>query len=237
MQKPKYKKILLKLSGESFKGSRDFGFDGPTINFLADEIAGVHSLRVEIGIVIGGGNIFRGGKNDLPEINRAVADYIGMTATVINALILQAVLEKRGIETHIMSAIESGRIIEFFNIADAVGHLRKGNIMIFAGGTGNPFFTTDSAAILRAIEIEANVVLKGTNVEGVYSADPKTCPNACFYHSLSFDEVIHKNLKVMDLTAFTMAQENNIPIIVFNITEKGNLRKAVCGEPVGTIIE
>lgn len=237
MNNPIYKRLLLKLSGEAFKGKKEFGFDNPTISDLADEIAAIHLVGAEIGIVIGGGNIFRGGKSVFPNLHRAVADYIGMTATVINALVLQGALQDKGIPAQVMSALEAGRIIRPFNRARAIEFLENKNIVIFAGGTGNPFFTTDSAAVLRAVEMNAEVVLKGTNVKGVYSADPRKDENAEFFPELSFDEVIKRNLKVMDSTAFTMARDNELPIIVFNINEKGNLAKIINDEKIGTIVK
>jgi len=235
MKEPKYKRILLKLSGESL--STDGEVIDPTIlGQYAAEIKKVHDLGVEVAIVIGGGNIFRGASAAKAGIDRVQGDYMGMLATVINGMAVQASLEKQGLYTRMMTAIKVEAVCEPFIRRRAMRHLEKGRIVIFGAGTGNPYFTTDSTASLRAIEIEADVVLKGTRVDGVYTADPEKDASATRYANLSFAEAISKGLKIMDTTAFTLCQENNVPIIVFDMNKEGNLAALVSGEDVGTLI-
>jgi uridylate kinase len=235
MKDPKYKRILLKLSGESL--STDTEVIDPTIlGQYAEEIKRVHDLGVEVAIVIGGGNIFRGASAAKAGIDRVQGDYMGMLATVINGMAVQASLEKQGLYTRMMTAIKVEAVCEPFIRRRAMRHLEKGRIVIFGAGTGNPYFTTDSTASLRAIEIEADVVLKGTRVDGVYTADPEKDPKATRYTHLSFAEAIGKGLKIMDTTAFTLCQENKVPIIVFDMNKTGNLAALVSGEDVGTLI-
>ncbi|MFM6913390.1 MAG: UMP kinase [Aquirufa sp.] len=235
MKEPKYKRILLKLSGESL--STDGEVIDPTIlGQYAAEIKKVHDLGVEVAIVIGGGNIFRGASAAKAGIDRVQGDYMGMLATVINGMAVQASLEKQGLYTRMMTAIKVEAVCEPFIRRRAMRHLEKGRIVIFGAGTGNPYFTTDSTASLRAIEIEADVVLKGTRVDGVYTADPEKDASATRYTHLSFSEAISKGLKIMDTTAFTLCQENNVPIIVFDMNKEGNLAALVSGEDVGTLI-
>jgi uridylate kinase len=235
MKDPKYKRILLKLSGESL--STDTEVIDPTIlGQYAEEIKRVHDLGVEVAIVIGGGNIFRGASAAKAGIDRVQGDYMGMLATVINGMAVQASLEKQGLYTRMMTAIKVEAVCEPFIRRRAMRHLEKGRIVIFGAGTGNPYFTTDSTASLRAIEIEADVVLKGTRVDGVYTADPEKDPTATRYTHLSFAEAIGKGLKIMDTTAFTLCQENKVPIIVFDMNKTGNLAALVSGEDVGTLI-
>ncbi len=235
MKEPKYKRILLKLSGESL--STDGEVIDPTIlGQYAAEIKKVHDLGVEVAIVIGGGNIFRGASAAKAGIDRGQGDYMGMLATVINGMAVQASLEKQGLYTRMMTAIKVEAVCEPFIRRRAMRHLEKGRIVIFGAGTGNPYFTTDSTASLRAIEIEADVVLKGTRVDGVYTADPEKDATATRYTNLSFTEAISKGLKIMDTTAFTLCQENNVPIIVFDMNKEGNLAALVSGEDVGTLI-
>ncbi|MFD3292281.1 UMP kinase [Aquirufa sp. KTFRIE-69F] len=235
MKEPKYKRILLKLSGESL--STDGEVIDPTIlGQYAAEIKKVHDLGVEVAIVIGGGNIFRGASAAKAGIDRVQGDYMGMLATVINGMAVQASLEKQGLYTRMMTAIKVEAVCEPFIRRRAMRHLEKGRIVIFGAGTGNPYFTTDSTASLRAIEIEADVVLKGTRVDGVYTADPEKDATATRYTHLSFSEAISKGLKIMDTTAFTLCQENNVPIIVFDMNKDGNLAALVSGEDVGTLI-
>ena len=235
MKEPKYKRILLKLSGESL--STDGEVIDPTIlGQYAAEIKKVHDLGVEVAIVIGGGNIFRGASAAKAGIDRVQGDYMGMLATVINGMAVQASLEKQGLYTRMMTAIKVEAVCEPFIRRRAMRHLEKGRNVIFGAGTGNPYFTTDSTASLRAIEIEADVVLKGTRVDGVYTADPEKDASATRYTNLSFTEAISKGLKIMDTTAFTLCQENNVPIIVFDMNKEGNLAALVSGEDVGTLI-
>ncbi|MGC6433514.1 MAG: UMP kinase [Crocinitomicaceae bacterium] len=232
----KYKRILLKLSGESLMGKKQFGIDNQRINEYANEIKAIHELGVEIAIVIGGGNIFRGVQAEEGGMDRTHGDYMGMLATMINSMALQAALESNGVSTRLQSAIEMKEIAEPFIRRKAVRNLEKGRVVIFGAGTGNPFFTTDSAASLRAIEVNANVILKGTRVDGIYSADPEKDKTATKYDQISFDDVYKKGLNVMDLTAFTLCKENNLPIIVFDMDTPGNLRKLISGDKIGTIV-
>lgn len=233
----KYKRILLKLSGEALLGSKEYGIDPAVLKQYAVEIKKVLDLGVEVAIVIGGGNIFRGvqGVEGGME-DRAQADYMGMLATVINAMALQGALEKQGIYTRLLSAIKMEQIAEPFIRRRAIRHLEKGRVVIFGGGTGNPYFTTDTAASLRSVEIEADVLLKGTRVDGIYSADPEKEPTATRFDNLSFTEAIQRQLKVMDMTAFTLCQENKLPIIVFDMNKEDNLYNLVKGNEVGTLV-
>jgi len=233
----KYKRILLKLSGEALMGSQQYGIDPDRLGQYAKEIKKVHDQGVEIAIVIGGGNIYRGVQAEASGIDRVQGDYMGMLATVINAMAIQSTLEKHGMYTRLMSGIKMEAVCEPFIRRRAVRHLEKGRIVIFGAGIGNPYFTTDSTASLRAIEIEADVVLKGTRVDGVYTADPEKDPNATRIEELSFNEVISKGYNIMDMTAFTLCQENNVPIIVFDMNKPGNLNNLMQGEvKVGTLI-
>ncbi|MDZ7264518.1 MAG: UMP kinase [candidate division KSB1 bacterium] len=231
---PIFKRILLKLSGEALMGRQGLGIDPEIVARIAEELKEVKELGVEIGIVIGGGNIFRGLSASARGMDRVTADYMGMLATVINALALQDYLERNHVFTRVQTAIKMEQLAEPFIRRRAIRHLEKGRIVIFAGGTGNPYFTTDTAAALRAIEIEANAIIKGTKVDGVYDDDPKTNPKAQKFDRLSYIEVVKKRLKVMDVTAVTLCMENSLPIYVFNLTERGNLQKLILGEPIGT---
>ena len=232
----KYKRILLELSGESLMGDKQFGIDNTRISAYAQQIKDLHQLGVEIAIVIGGGNIFRGVQAEEGGMDRTHGDYMGMLATMINSMALQSALESVGVTTRLQSAIEMKEIAEPFVRRKAVRHLEKGRVVIFGAGTGNPFFTTDSAASLRAIEINAEVILKGTRVDGIYTADPLEDSSAVKFDQISFDEVYARGLNVMDMTAFTLCKENNLPIIVFDMDTPGNLRKLMEGERVGTIV-
>lgn len=232
----KYKRILLKLSGESLMGNKQFGIDNERLSQYAIQIKEIHELGIEVAIVIGGGNIFRGVQAEEGGMDRTHGDYMGMLATMINSMALQAALEEAGLKTRLQSAIEMKEIAEPYVRRRAVRHLEKGRVVIFGAGTGNPFFTTDSAASLRAIEINADVILKGTRVDGIYTADPEKDPNATKYDVISFDDVYAKDLKVMDMTAFTLCKENDLPIIVFDMDTEGNLKRLLEGEQVGTIV-
>jgi uridylate kinase len=234
---PVYKRILLKLSGESLMGESSFGIDPAMVNRYAREIKSVVDLGVEVAIVIGGGNIYRGMNESETGIERAHGDYMGMLATVINGMAIQAMLEKQGMYTRLLSAIKMEQVAEPYIRRRAIRHLEKHRVVIFGAGTGNPYFTTDTAGSLRAIEIEADVILKGTRVNGIYNADPEKDPNAVKYDNISFKECIDKNLKIMDMTAFTLCMENKLPIIVFDMNEEGNLKRLVCGEKVGTLVQ
>lgn len=233
----KYKRVLLKLSGEALMGEKNFGIDHERLSQYAEEIKAAKETRVELAIVIGGGNIFRGIQQVDGSIDRVQGDYMGMLATMINSMALQSALENLGLYTRLMSAIKMEQIAEPFIRRRAVRHLEKGRVVIFGAGTGNPYFTTDTAASLRAIEIEADIILKGTRVDGIYSADPEKDENAEKYHTISFAEVYEKGLNVMDMTAFTLCNENKLPIIVFDMNSPGNLKKVISGEQVGTIVE
>ncbi len=232
----KYKRILLKLSGEALMGNRQYGIDNERLQEYAQEIRKVVEMGCEVAIVIGGGNIFRGLAGAAKGMDRVQGDYMGMLATVINGMALQGALEDAGIKTRLQSAIEMDKVAEPFIKRRAVRHLEKGRVVIFGAGTGNPYFTTDTAATLRAIEIGADVILKGTRVDGIYDSDPEKNANAVKYNSLTFEEVFDKNLKVMDMTAFTLSHENKLPIIVFDMNKEGNLLKIVQGENVGTLV-
>ena len=233
----KYKRILLKLSGESLMGEKQFGIDNKRINVYAEQIKEIREMGIEVAIVIGGGNIFRGVQAEKGGMDRTHGDYMGMLATMVNSMALQAALEAVGVMTRLQSAIEMKEIAEPFIRRKAVRHLEKGRVVIFGAGTGNPFFTTDSAASLRAIEINADVILKGTRVDGIYTADPEKDKTATKYDTITFDEVYAKGLNVMDLTAFTLCKENNLPIIVFDMDTPGNLKKLMEGDAVGTIVK
>ena len=233
----KYKRILLKLSGESLMGNKNFGIDPERLSQYAQEIKEIQAAGVQVAIVIGGGNIFRGIQAAEGGMDRVQGDYMGMLATVINSMALQSALEVIGVQTRLQSAIKMEQICEPFIRRRAVRHLEKGRVVIFGAGTGNPYFTTDTAATLRAIEIEADVILKGTRVDGIYTADPEKDPTATKYDKISFDDVFAKNLNVMDMTAFTLCNENKLPIIVFDMNKKGNLMKLLQGEPLGTLVE
>ncbi|MBI1267588.1 MAG: UMP kinase [Cryomorphaceae bacterium] len=233
----KYKRILLKLSGEALMGDKQFGIDNERLMQYAREIKEIVDGGVETAIVIGGGNIFRGIQAEEGGIERTQGDYMGMLATVINAMALQAALEKISVRTRLQSAIEMKQVAEPFIRRRAVRHLEKGRVVIFGAGTGNPYFTTDSAASLRAIEIKADVILKGTRVDGIYTSDPEKDPTATKYSRVTFDEVYKKGLKVMDMTAFTLCNENKLPIIVFDINTPGNLLRLMQGEELGTLVE
>jgi uridylate kinase len=233
----KYQRILLKLSGEALMGDKQFGIDNSRLVQYAQEIKAVWEKGVEVAIVIGGGNIFRGVQAEQGGMERTQGDYMGMLATMINSMALQSALESAGVPTRLQSAIEMKQICEPFIKRRAVRHLEKNRVVIFGSGTGNPFFTTDTAASLRAIEIEADVVLKGTRVDGIYTADPEKYPNATKYDTVTFNEVYEKGLNVMDMTAFTLCNENKLPIIIFDMNKGGNLLKLVSGENIGTKVE
>lgn len=233
----KYKRILLKLSGEALMGEKQYGLDQEMLLHYAREIKSVVDRGVQVAVVVGGGNIYRGISAEKTGVDRVQGDYMGMLATVINCLALQSVLEHHGMQTRLQSAIEMKAIAEPFIRRRAIRHLEKGRVVLFGAGTGNPYFTTDTAATLRAIEIEADVILKGTKVDGIYSDDPVKVSNAVKYDTITFAEVFEKNLKIMDMTAFTLCNENKIPIIVFDVHKAGNLLRIVEGESVGTLVE
>ena len=237
MDKPIYKRILLKLSGEALSGEGSFGIDTNVLKLVAEEIEDIQALGVQMGIVIGGGNIFRGVEASARGIDRTSADYMGMLATAMNSLALQNALENRGIPTRVQSAIEMKEIAEPFIKRRAMRHLEKGRVVIFACGTGSPYFTTDTAASLRAMEMQADVILKATRVDGVYDKDPVKEKDAIMFNKISYTEVLTRNLKVMDSTAVSMCRDNNLPLVVFNLEKKGNIRGVVCGKSIGTIIE
>jgi uridylate kinase len=232
----KYKRILLKLSGEALMGEQQYGIDSNRLIQYAEEIKEVAALGVEVAVVIGGGNIFRGVQAEQVGLDRVQGDYMGMLATVINSMALQSALEKLGVYTRLLSGLTIQQVCEPYIRRRAVRHLEKGRVVIFGAGTGNPYFTTDSAASLRAIEIEADVVLKGTRVDGIYSADPEKDPDAIFYRNISFKDVFEKGLNVMDMTAFTLCKENGLSIIVFDMNTQGNLKRLVQGEEIGTLV-
>lgn len=232
----KYKRILLKLSGEALMGDKQFGIDNNRLDDYATQIKELHDKEVEIAIVVGGGNIFRGVQAEAGGMDRTQGDYMGMLATMINSMALQAALEKQGIYTRLQSAIEMKEIAEPYIKRRAVRHLEKKRVVIFGAGTGNPYFTTDSAAALRAIEMGVDVILKGTRVDGIYTSDPEKNPDAQKFSSLTFDDAYNKGLNVMDMTAFTLCKENDVPIIVFDMNKMGNLMKVVSGEKIGTLV-
>jgi uridylate kinase len=233
---PKYTRVLLKLSGEALMGDKNFGFDNSVIAHYAEDIKTIVDLGVQVAIVIGGGNIYRGMNEKETGIERAHGDYMGMLATVINGMAMQAGLEKIGVFTRLQSAIKMEQIAEPYIRRRAIRHLEKGRVVIFGAGTGNPYFTTDTAGSLRAIEITADVILKGTRVDGIYTADPEKDKNARKYNTITYQQCISENLKVMDMTAFTLCMENNLPIIVFNMNKPGNLKRVVTGDQVGTLV-
>lgn len=237
MSNPVYKRVLLKLSGEILAGDKGYGISTEKLDKIASEIVEVHRMGVEIAIVVGGGNIFRGISSSSMGIDRATADYVGMLATVMNAVIIQEILEKKGVPTRVLSALEIREIAETYIRRRALRHLEKGRIIIFAAGTGNPFFTTDTAAALRAAEISADVLLKGTKVDGIYDRDPSLYPSAVKFKQLNFSEAIEKELKILDASAFSLCRDNNIPIIVFNVIEDGNIKKVVEGQNIGTLVK
>jgi uridylate kinase len=235
-KKAVYNRILLKLSGEALLGKQSSGVDPEVANFIAEEIKSLIDLQVQICIVVGGGNIFRGLEASSKGMDRTSADYMGMLATVINSLALQSALEMRGIPTRVQSSIEMHEIAEPFIQRRAIRHLEKGRIVIFAGGTGNPYFTTDTAASLRAMEVNADVLMKATKVDGVYDCDPVLNKNAVMYKKISYIDILTKNIKVMDATAITLCRDNNLPMVVFSMQKKGNIRRAICGEKIGTYV-
>ena len=234
--KPVFKRILLKLSGEAFMGTQGFGIDDHTVAEIAAEVKEVHQLGVQIGIIVGGGNIFRGRTSDARGFERVTADQMGMLATLINGLALQNAMEKIGVATRVLTAIEVAQLAEPFIRRRAIRHLEKGRLIIFAAGTGNPYFSTDTAAALRAKEIGAEVILKATKVDGIYDADPKKIESAKMYDRVSYMDVLSKSLDVMDSTAISLCKDNNLPIIVFNLTRHGNIKRVVLGEKVGSLV-
>lgn len=236
LPKPKYKKVLLKISGEALQGKKGYGISPEELETISQEIVDVHSLGIEVALVIGGGNIFRGVAGTKSGIDRTTGDYMGMLATVINAMALQDSLEKKNINTRVLSAIEIEQIAEPYIRRRAIRHLEKGRVVIFAGGTGNPFFTTDTAATLRALEIGADLILKATKVDGVYDKDPMKHDDAVKFEKLSYMEVLRKELKIMDATAISLCMQGNIPIIVFNLFQTGNVKNVIMGQDIGTIV-
>lgn len=233
----KYKRVLLKLSGESLMGNKGFGIDPTVLDFFADEVKKVHEAGVEIGIVIGGGNIFRGLSATDQGIERVTGDHMGMLATMINSLALQNAIEKIGLFSRLMSAIHMEQIAEPYIRRRAIRHLEKGRIVIFGSGTGNPYFSTDTAASLRAVEVEADVIIKGTRVDGIFDSDPEKNPNAFKFENISYIDILKNNLRVMDLTAVSLCQENHLPMVVFNMDVPGNLLALVNGEKIGTLVK
>jgi uridylate kinase len=232
----KYERILLKLSGEALMGDQSYGIDPNRLEDYAQDIKKIVEKGIEVAVVIGGGNIFRGLAGASNGMDRVQGDYMGMLATIINGLALQSALEEAGVQTRLLTSIEMKQIAEPFIKRRAVRHLEKGRVVIFGGGTGNPYFTTDTAAVLRAIEINADVILKGTRVDGIYTSDPEKDSKAVKFEKITFKEVLSKDLKVMDMTAFTLSEENDLPIIVFDMNKKGNLLKVISGEKVGTLV-
>jgi uridylate kinase len=232
----RYRRVLLKLSGEALMGSGSFGIDPDVVRVLSDELASVHALGVELALVVGGGNIFRGVKAASAGMDRVSGDHMGMLATLINSLALQDQLEQRGIQTRVLSAIEIRQVAEPFIRRRAIRHLEKGRVIILAAGTGNPYFTTDSAAALRAMEVKAEVLLKATKVDGIFSADPVSNPQATKFPRITYREVLERNLKVMDATAISLCMDNKLPIVVFNIRQDGNIRRVIHGEPIGSVV-
>jgi uridylate kinase len=236
-KKPVYKRVVLKLSGEALQGNQGYGVDPKVAGSIADEIAGIHNLGVQTACVVGAGNIFRGLQASRAGMDRATADYIGMLATIINSLVLQDALEKRGVPTRVQSAIEIRELAEPYIRRRAVRHLEKGRVVVFAGGTGNPYFTTDTAAALRAVEIGADSILKATKVDGVYDRDPVKDPRAKKFSKLNYLEVLKRRLQVMDSTAISLCMDNHLPIVVFNLVKHGNIRRVILGERIGTRVE
>ncbi len=236
MDQPKYKRVLVKLSGEALMGDQGFGISPDMIKYVADEVKIIHDLGVEIAVVVGGGNIFRGVKATSFGMERTSADHMGMLATVMNSLALQDALEKKDVQTRVQTAISMHEVAEPYILRRALRHLEKGRIVIFAAGTGNPYFTTDTAAVLRAQEVHAEVLLKATKVDGLYDADPVKHADATFIESISYMKVLERQLKVMDMTAISLAMDNDLPLVVFNLKESDNIRKVICGERIGTLI-
>jgi uridylate kinase len=236
MSAPAYKRVLLKLSGEALMGEQKFGIDPAVANQIATDIAEIQALGVQTAVVIGGGNIFRGVAASAKGMDRATADYMGMLATVINGLALQDAMEQHGIVTRVVTAIEMRAVAEPFIRRRAIRHLEKGRVVVFAAGTGNPYFTTDTAAALRAMEIKADVIMKGTKVDGIYTADPMLDPNASRYDNISYLQVLERGLRVMDATAISLCMDNRLPIVVFNLKTPGNMKRAIMGEPVGSLV-
>jgi uridylate kinase len=236
MEQIKYKRVLLKLSGESLMGNKGFGIDGKVLEFFAKEVKKVHDIGLQLGIVIGGGNIYRGLSASQQGIDRATGDYMGMLATLINSLALQNEIEKHGSPSRLMSAIQMSAVAEPYIRRRAIRHLEKGRVVILGAGTGHPYFSTDTAASLRAVEIGAEVIIKGTRVDGIFDSDPEINPAATKFDSIAYMDILKKNLRVMDLTAVSLCQENNLPMIVFNMTEPDNLLRLALGESVGTIV-
>jgi uridylate kinase len=236
MSAPAYKRVLLKLSGEALMGEQKFGIDPAVANQIATDVAEIQQLGVETAVVIGGGNIFRGVAASAKGMDRATADYMGMLATVINGLALQDAMEQHGIVTRVVSAIEMRAVAEPFIRRRAIRHLEKGRVVVFAAGTGNPYFTTDTAAALRAMEIKADVILKGTKVDGIYTADPMLHPDAQRYENISYLQVLEQGLRVMDATAISLCMDNRLPIVVFNLRTPGNMKRAIMGEPIGSLV-
>jgi uridylate kinase len=236
MPTPVFKRILLKISGEALAAQQGFGVDTARIHEVAAELADVHSLGIQIAIVVGGGNFFRGVADQAKDMDRVSADHMGMLATVINALALQDALEKQNVYTRVMSAIEMNQVAEPFIRRRAMRHLEKGRVVIFAGGTGNPYFSTDTAASLRAMEIKADVIMKATKVDGIYDADPMKVPDATKFEHITYMDVLKKGLKVMDSTAISLCKDNNLPILIFNLNQHGNIRKVVLGEKIGSLV-
>ena len=236
MNQPRYQRILLKLSGEALMGEQAFGISPEMLTYVAEEIRSIHQMGVQTAIVVGGGNIFRGVKATSFGMERTAADHMGMLATVINSLALQDALEKNGIQTRLQTAISMHAVAEPYILRRALRHLEKGRVVIFAAGTGNPYFTTDTAAVLRAEEIHAQILLKATKVDGLYNADPAVDPTASFIESIGYMEVLERQLKVMDMTAISLAMDNQLPLVVFNLKQRGNIQRVICGERVGTQI-
>ena len=237
MNVPLYKRVLLKLSGEVLMGDQDFGINHNIIKYLAEEIRSIYDLGIQISLVVGGGNIFRGIAAGTFDMERTSADYMGMLATVINSLALQDALEKKGIQVRVQSAISMHEVAEPYIVRRAIRHLEKGRIVIFAAGTGNPYFTTDTAAVLRAQETHSEILLKATKVDGVYDSDPQKNINAKFVKQITYMEVLEKQLKVMDMTAISLAMDNRLPLAVFNLKNKSGIKKVICGEKIGTLIK
>lgn len=231
-----YKRVLLKLSGEALAAERGFGVDVARIHEIAEEIADVHAMGVELAIVVGGGNFFRGVAEQAQNMDRVSADHMGMLATIINALAVQDALEKQGVHCRVMSAIEMNQVSEPYIRRRAIRHLEKGRVVIFAAGTGNPYFSTDTAASLRAMEIKADVLLKATKVEGIYSADPVKNADAVKFDEISYMEILQRNLRVMDMTAVSLCKDNDLPMIIFNMNQRGNIRRVIAGEKVGSLV-
>lgn len=236
MQTPKYKRVLLKLSGEALMGDQGFGISAEVLQYISGEICSLVALGVQTAVVVGGGNIFRGIKAGSYNMDRAAADQMGMLATVINSLALQNAVERQGVPTRVQTAISMHEVAEPYILRRAVRHLEKGRVVIFAAGTGNPYFTTDTAAVLRAQEIHAEILLKATKVDGLYDADPVTHPDARFIPKISYMQVLERQLKVMDMTAISLAMDNRLPLVIFDMSSAGSMRRLVCGEPVGSMI-